>query len=200
MPDVRRLAPADARLVPWRNGRGVTRELAIAPPGASFERGDFDWRISAAAVTEPGPFSAFPGIDRVLVVTSGGGLDLDHGAAAPRAHVAPLVPYAFAGDWPTTAELAAGPVTDFNVLTRRGRARADVRVLRGCEEGELVGLGEGDTFLHLLAGTLTTRLAAATGETLGPGDSLWIRGARPADGLLVSGPGAVAIVVAIRSR
>src|SRR5258708_2763617 len=58
---IRQLTPADARRVPWKNGRGVTDELALWPPGASFERGDFDWRIACAGVDAAGPFSAFPG-------------------------------------------------------------------------------------------------------------------------------------------
>src|SRR5687767_10413887 len=41
MLEVVHLHPADARLVPWKNGRGVTRELALWPEGASLERGDF---------------------------------------------------------------------------------------------------------------------------------------------------------------
>ncbi len=74
MREIVRQTPADSRRVPWRNGRGVTEEIAIWPGGASFENGDFDGRISKAGVTEPGPFSEFLGFDRVLVVTSGAGL------------------------------------------------------------------------------------------------------------------------------
>ncbi|MBM3986021.1 MAG: hypothetical protein FJ296_10095, partial [Planctomycetes bacterium] len=79
-PGLRVLRAADARRVPWRNGRGVTEELALAPPGASFERGDFDWRVARATVAQAGPFSAFPGFERVLVVVQGAGLRLEHGA------------------------------------------------------------------------------------------------------------------------
>lgn len=32
---------------------------------------DFIWRISMARVEQPGPFSAFPGVDRVLAVLEG---------------------------------------------------------------------------------------------------------------------------------
>ena len=40
-----------ARQLPWKNGQGVTLELAIAPPGAGLD--DFDWRISSARVDLP---------------------------------------------------------------------------------------------------------------------------------------------------
>lgn len=89
MPEFLHLRPGDARRVPWKNGRGVTEELAVWPPEASFERGDFDARISLSSVQEPGPFSPFPGFDRVLLVTKGGGLRLSHGADAPPADVPP---------------------------------------------------------------------------------------------------------------
>src|SRR5262245_5272313 len=119
--EVVHLTPADARSVPWKNGRGATRELALWPAGASFERAEFDWRISTAPVDEPGPFSAFPGLARILVVTEGAGFVLVHGGDAPRARVRRLEPYRFDGAWPTTAELPHGPVTDFNVLFRPER-------------------------------------------------------------------------------
>ena len=52
-------------VVPWRNGGGVTREILAS--GGSGSDG-FDWRISIADVSEPGPFSAFPGFDRVITL------------------------------------------------------------------------------------------------------------------------------------
>lgn len=148
------LRPEDARLVPWRNGRGVTREFAIWPPGASFERGDFDARVSAASVTQDGPFSAFPGFDRILVVTSGAGLVLDHGDAAPPARIGPLQPHRFRGDWPASATLLAGPVADFNAITRRGSLAAVVRVVRPGEAPQTHRLSRGDALLHVLAGPI----------------------------------------------
>ena len=79
------LDPDDARRVPWKNGRGVTEELALWPPHARFERGDFEWRISKARIEDAGPFSNFEHHDRILVVTAGDGLVLDHGRRAARA-------------------------------------------------------------------------------------------------------------------
>ena len=68
---VRVLTPEDARDVPWKNGRGTTRELALWPATASFEHGDWHWRLSAAEVGAAGPFSAFPECERILTVTKG---------------------------------------------------------------------------------------------------------------------------------
>src|SRR3546814_16047971 len=53
-------------LQPWKNGSGVTSELAIDPPGATAE--NFRWRISLARIAQDGPFSAFPGITRWITL------------------------------------------------------------------------------------------------------------------------------------
>jgi len=53
-----KLIPADAmRRMPWKNGGGVTTEIAIAPEGATLD--NFDWRVSTAQVDAAGPFSRF---------------------------------------------------------------------------------------------------------------------------------------------
>lgn len=197
MPAARLIPAAEARRVPWRNGRGVTEELAIGPSGASFERGDFDWRISKAGVTEPGPFSAFPGFDRVLMVTSGGGLDLDHGGAAPSAHLPPLAPYRFSGDWPTSAALVDGAVTDFNVITRRGAATADVRVLPiDAGRAERIDVAGGESFVHVVSGGAVVTLGVGT-TRLSVGESAWFTELLDADRMyeIVASPGPSLVVL-----
>jgi environmental stress-induced protein Ves len=156
--EILHLRAADARRVPWKNGRGFTDELAIWPPGAGFERAEFDWRISRATVEEDGPFSSFPGFERVLVVTQGAGIVLDHGAHAPRAKLERLLPYRFSGDWPTRAELVAGPIADFNVLCRRGVVRAEVDVWEARAQRNVRTGRDDHAFVHFMDG----------------GDSLWL--------------------------
>ena len=55
--------------MPWKNGGGLTREVASSPPGSALT--DFDWRISFAEVAAGGPFSTFPGVDRVIILIDG---------------------------------------------------------------------------------------------------------------------------------
>jgi environmental stress-induced protein Ves len=199
-PALRILRAADARRVPWRNGRGVTEELALAPDGASFGRGDFDWRIARATVAQAGPFSAFPGFERVLVVVQGAGLRLEHGSDAPPAHVTPLAPYRFSGDWATSATPLDGPVTDVNVLARRGVVRAEVELLRSVTAALGAPPDAGEWLLHVLAGGLALRAAEAAGVpvvALGPGDSLRADGRARAE-LLDEAPGTLALLVRLR--
>ena len=60
--------------MPWKNGGGSTQELACWPPGADMN--SFEWRGSLATVDRPGPFSAFPAIDRQIMLLGGDGLHL----------------------------------------------------------------------------------------------------------------------------
>jgi len=57
---------ADLVASPWKNGGGVTREVAAFPEGAALDA--FVWRVSVADVAQAGPFSRFAGIDRTLAV------------------------------------------------------------------------------------------------------------------------------------
>lgn len=197
-PEVRVLSAAEARVVPWKNGRGTTRELALWPREASFERGDYDWRLSAAEVAAGGPFSAFPGHERILTVTKGTGLLLEHGQDAPRARLRRFEPYRFSGDWATTAELADGPVTDFNVIYRRGRVRAEVQALALAARTLRETLGGPHVFVHVLAGACTARV---TGEEdaneLAAGDSLWLCERRAGEELVLSGSGRASEVLIV---
>ncbi|WP_257304855.1 HutD/Ves family protein [Geothrix campi] len=109
------IKPSDGRLMPWKNGGGTTLELAVDPPGATVETG-FRWRLSSAEVAASGPFSAFPGLERWLLLLEGAGFDLDFGPRGRVALTEPLVPIRFSGDWPATATLVDGPSTDFNLM------------------------------------------------------------------------------------
>lgn len=71
---MRILRASEYKTMPWKNGGGVTVEIAIHPPGASVDA--FDWRVSMATVAQDGPFSSFPGVDRTLAIIEGNGLAL----------------------------------------------------------------------------------------------------------------------------
>lgn len=113
----------------WKNGGGTTREIAVWPPGAGMD--GFAWRISVADIAQDGPFSAFPGIDRQIVLVDGAGVKL---RAVDDAFQHRLVrvgePFAFPGDTAVDATLIDGPTRDFNVMTRRGVCRADITLMR----------------------------------------------------------------------
>ncbi|RZL95619.1 MAG: HutD family protein [Variovorax sp.] len=115
-------------VTPWKNGGGTTREIASWPPGAALD--DFGWRVSIATIATAGPFSAFAGVDRSIMLLDGDGVRLRSadGAVDHRLDV-PHRPFAFSGDAPIDCTLLGGASSDFNVMTRRGRWRAEVQVL-----------------------------------------------------------------------
>lgn len=119
---------------PWKNGGGSTTEVALSPPGASFD--SFDWRISLATIATAGPFSAFPGIDRTLALVDGLGVLLDMGADGRFSLTDDDPVIAFPGEAQVVASLIGAPTTDFNVMTRRSRCSHKLgrRVLDGKSE------------------------------------------------------------------
>lgn len=158
----------DLRTLPsqrWKNGAGTTREIAVEPAGAGTD--DFDWRLSLAEVDHDAPFSAFPGVDRCIVLLRGEGMALRSDGAATAHDLRPLQPWSFPGERAVAALLLAGPCSDFNVMTRRGRWRADVRVLH-----DACAIASGHvTFLMSVAGTWQ-----AGAESLQPMQALLWRG------------------------
>ena len=137
---------AELTAAPWRNGGGVTREVISV--GGSGPQG-FDWRISISEVSEPGPFSSFPGVDRIITVVDGEGMNLvidgvDH---VLRRHE----PLRFDGASQTTCSPLAGPVRDLNVMTRSDRLSATVAV-RDLSQTRPIAVDSGQV-LVLLAGS-----------------------------------------------
>ncbi len=106
------LHPASSHVAQsWKNGGGATREMVRLPRDSASP---FTFRLSLATVASDGPFSLFPGISRVLIVTEGEGMAL-HGPSTKR--VLPrFEPIAFSGEEPIEATLVSGPTTDFNVM------------------------------------------------------------------------------------
>jgi environmental stress-induced protein Ves len=143
---MRVLRAADRIATPWKNGGGVTREVAVFPPGAAMDA--FEWRVSLAEIAADGAFSTFPGVDRVLTVIEGQGLMLDVGgrllaldAASP--------PLAFAGDAEVSARLTDGPIRDLNLMVRRGVWRARTRRLTVAGAAEVAAKGAATLVLAL---------------------------------------------------
>ena len=119
MTSVRHL-PAEARIArAWRNGGGVTYDVALFPEGAGDE--DFLWRASIATIAADGPFSPWPGVDRALMLLHGkltlavGDDERDLEAGDPA--------QAFAGEEAVSARPCGGACIVLNLMARRGDAR-----------------------------------------------------------------------------
>jgi uncharacterized protein len=144
------LDPAGYRRSPWKNGGGVTVDIADAcrdgaKPGAW---GGMVWRFGRTAITTPGPFSDLGGYDRVQMVIAGQGLVL----VAPDHEIdvrTPFVPVRFAGETRIVSRLEAGPVEVVNLIGDRSAVRLDMQVL---EAGQALHLAAGTHIAYCPAG------------------------------------------------
>ncbi|NYH19335.1 HutD/Ves family protein [Paraburkholderia bryophila] len=201
MASVTLIRGADLVAAPWKNGGGVTREVAAVPEQAGLDC--FVWRVSIADVAQAGPFSRFAGIDRTLVLLSGAGMLLDEiaepesvlvGEAAGRganeaassgvanstisanvvkthALTQPLDIARFAGETPIDARLVDGATRDFNLMVRRGAARGEVEVWRGAMQH---ALSADVVLLYCAEGAVSVSLGDAAAQPLATGDTLRI--------------------------
>ncbi len=138
--------------MPWKNGGGVTREIALGPAGAGPE--EFLWRLSIAEVATSGPFSVFSGIDRTLTVLEGDGLKLDFAEGDDLVIDVPWRPAAFDGGRACEGRLIGGPVVDFNVMSRRGRSGHRVRLAKLSDERLTEALENEVTAILVLEGSV----------------------------------------------
>ncbi|HEX5843207.1 MAG TPA: HutD family protein [Pseudomonas sp.] len=192
---IRLIDSRTARQLPWKNGRGVTLELAIAPPGADLS--DFEWRISSARVDSAGAFSLFPGIDRSLGLLSGAGLrlNLPEQTSLDLDRNNPVL--SFAGELDVQAELLDGPVQDFNLMSRRShwRQRLEYRELKGEEWFDCSEV----MFIYCIAGTtLNCRLPDGTQLQLETGQGLLLED--PAGALHLASGGTASLFLARLER
>ncbi|BEP12634.1 hypothetical protein acdb102_09450 [Acidothermaceae bacterium B102] len=171
---------ADLEATPWRNGGGSTYELAVEPRDASL--GDFAWRISIAAVEADGPFSRYPGVDRIITLLSGGPMRLT--VDGTLADLQPLRPFSFAGEADVDC-VVGGASRDLNVMTRRGLVSGSLELVTPAADGSTVE-GAWRAALVVVEGTIEVGPL-----TLEPWDGLIDETAEP---LSVRGTGTVAVV------
>jgi len=122
------LDPARYRRTPWKNGGGVTIDIAGAHrPGADPAGWDgMIWRFGRTRIERPGPFSDLSGYDRILAVVEGRGLVLHPSGRAPLDVRTPFVPVRFPGEWAIASDLTDGPVGVVNLIADRALCAIDL--------------------------------------------------------------------------
>jgi len=109
------ISPQSFKQIPWKNGKGITTELAISDGGTLDS---FDWRISIASVVEDGPFSNFSGYLRNLILIQGKGIRLNHDNHTTDVLGSILDLATFDGSSQTIGTLINGPIKDGCSLLR----------------------------------------------------------------------------------
>lgn len=181
---------AELTATPWKNGGGSTRNLAAAPHDSTLA--DFDWRVSVADVEADGPFSAFPGVARVIMLIEGAQMILTVDGRTHRLGLHDTL--AFPGEADTSGQVPSGPTRDLNLMMKSGRADGSLRPV-AVAGGYAAKLGA-DEAVVLVALTHGLRLSVESGDEgtaptleLGPLDSVL----RQAPGALrISGDGTLA--------
>jgi uncharacterized protein len=123
-PVFRILNPDEFQTNPWKNGGGITHEIARHAAGDGLQR-----RISIAEVGADGPFSRFSGKTRILTVVDGAGIDLLSADGLLEARL--YRPVFFPGDLDVTARLVGGPVRNLNLIYDANAVEAAVEVVFG---------------------------------------------------------------------
>ena len=167
---------ADLPSSPWGKTNGRVKELASGN----------GWRLSIASIEKPGPFTPFPGKDRITVPVEGELLVLtvdgvEHGMEKFRQ-------FRYSGDSPADAALPTGPVTVLNTVVDRGTTGGSVMVAELSKKNPQT-IGEGQ-FVVLLHGNATLTAADGSPAALDLFDAVAGNAERPA----VLGRGFAAIV------
>lgn len=125
------IQPEQFTTTPWKNGGGITHEIAKCELD-----GTMLWRLSLAEVAHSGPFSIFPGLDRVLYSVGDAGMKLYFQEDRSKVPLVTgrLYPTCFAGDVPIDGQMKEGVelVENFNLIY--DRARLSVKA-SGTKEG-----------------------------------------------------------------
>jgi HutD len=111
---------SDWRTMPWKNGGGITHELWREGEGAE----GWALRLSMAEVSLPGPFSRFPGVNRVILLLKGAGFVLRRSDGVIQKTTQVGSPFPFLGEDDWYCELVDGPVLDFNLMFDRDQGHA----------------------------------------------------------------------------
>lgn len=174
---------ADLIEIPWKNGGGVTRNIAEDRDGDALR-----WRLSTADVDRDGPFSDFAGLTRILTIIAGGDMVL----SGPDGDItaAWADPVVFDGATPVTATLADGPLRDLNLMFDPQMCEGNVAPLHGPMRKDLIADAGATTGVLCVRGDV-----AVNGLSLGEGDTALGGGVT-----IETGDNACALLVTLRPR
>ncbi|WP_324132268.1 HutD family protein [Bosea sp. (in: a-proteobacteria)] len=149
------LPPESFRSKPWKNGGGITLDIADATaPGADPSGWEgMVWRLGRTAIVQPGPFSDLTGYERLQAVIVGSGLVLEGSSGAIDLR-RPFVPVRYDGGLPLVSRLENGPVEVVNLIVDRALCSADLVVPM---PGEAVPLAPAIHILYAPGEAVTAR-------------------------------------------
>lgn len=149
---------SEIQKTPWKNGQGLTRQIAIFP-----QQDDFLWRLSVAEIKGPNHFSNYKGYKRLLVPWKGNGFILNG------KKIKPFEIYQFDGEEEIYCEIESKMVLDLGLIYKADQISVVSKIHTGiidmqCED-------KSEIFIFCFKGTLESE----TGKTLLEGDALHIQ-------------------------
>jgi environmental stress-induced protein Ves len=194
--ELTRVRAASYRRTPWKNGGGVTVDIAdeYAPGAEPGGWAGMIWRFGRTRIERPGPFSDLSGNDRLLAVVAGTGLVLRPNGLAPLEVREPFRPVRFPGEWAIESELEDGQVEVLNLIGARAKVAIDLAFVAA---GGSMPLGPGVSVLYAPVGEAELRLEDRR-LAIPSGDAVVLRDAALRDALVLNGLVAVARIRATK--
>lgn len=127
MTEIEVLDPAGYSRVPWKNGGGISVEIA-REGGVGWADHGLAWTYGRTSIVAAGPFSDLSGFERLQVVIKGTGLVL----VSPSGEIdlrTPFRPQRYDGGLPIVTRLENGAVEVANLIADRRRFRIDMHVI-----------------------------------------------------------------------
>ncbi|KAI8838367.1 hypothetical protein BC829DRAFT_428311 [Chytridium lagenaria] len=127
------------RRMPWKNGLGVTQEIAIHPPQADYHK--------VNSFGDSCSLSLFPGYDIALTLLPEDGASLmmrgnmtapavlHHNDQELSVPIRPLVPYTYGGETPTSCKVRTPPIRHLSFMANRAALQVSVNLESICPHG-----------------------------------------------------------------
>lgn len=158
---------ADHVEMSWKNGAGLTREIARKDDGDGLL-----WRLSLATVAQSGPFSLFPELDRIIVLLEGDPMTLEFEDGESLALI-PGMPWRFSCDRPLHAQLSSSrQCRDLNLLFRKDDIDARAESISFSGSMKLGWTGVAVAICFTVSGSVRVSADGENADILNVGDTL----------------------------
>lgn len=136
--------------MPWKNGLGLTRQIALDPSGVDFIKEAFTYRISLAQAQSSGVFSQFAGYRRTLLLVTGSRIVCND------VLLLPFEFFHFSGSEMINYQLPEGPIEDLGIIYDPKKVTLEARILNGaaCPEKHNLQLPKGHHYLFCARGRI----------------------------------------------
>jgi len=171
---------SDYREQPWKNGGGLTREIAVAFADDASKR--VLWRVSLATIDRDGPFSEFRGYDRTIVALDADPVELEVDGTSVLLERGQA--HEFRGEARVACRLRGTATRDLNAMTLRNAFVHDVEIVTSAQR---FVLDEDEiAFVYAIEGD-----TAVENTPCAAGDTIWLQ---EADAIDVRTGGSAAVI------